>query len=207
MSAAHNAPAAIRNRDAILQVLRQELGEAQTVLEIGSGTGQHAVHFAAALPELSWQTSDLAENHEAIHYWIEHAGLANVLSPLLLDVSDPGALNTRYSAVFSANTAHIMSQSDVEDMIAYVGRSVQERGKFLLYGPFRVNGEFMGDGNKQFDQSLKSQKSSMGIRDLEWIDELAVKQGKVCRNTYAMPANNLLVIWQMAGKGDKNGDA
>ena len=207
MSTEHNAPAALRNRAAILQVLRQELGEAQTVLEIGSGTGQHAVHFSAALPQLTWQTSDLAKNHEAIRYWIEKADLANVLTPMLLDVSNPADLNTHYSAVFSANTAHIMSQPDVVDMLTYVGRSLRECGKFLLYGPFRVNDKFMGEGNSRFDHSLKSQKSSMGIRDLEWIDDLALRNGLVRKNTYAMPANNLLVSWQKAGKGNKNGDS
>ena len=200
MSAEHNAPAAIRNRDAILQVLRQELADAQTVLEIGSGTGQHAVHFAAALPELSWQTSDLAENHEAIHYWIEHAGLANVLSPLLLDVSSPGALNTRYSAVFSANTAHIMSADSVFEMFTLVGRTLALDGNFLLYGPFKLEGHFTSDSNRLFDESLRAQDSEMGVRDLEWLDDLGLRNGLVLAKRFAMPANNMLVIWQKTGE-------
>ena len=204
MNAAPNAPAALRNREAILQVLRKELGDVQMVLEIGSGTGQHAVHFAAALPDVSWQTSDLPENHPGIQYWVENAGLANVLPPLLLDVSDAGDFTNQYSAVFSANTTHIMSAPNVEKMIEFVGRTVQRQGKFLLYGPFRVNDEFMGEGNERFDQSLKSQKTSMGIRDLEWIDELAAQQGLVRQKTYAMPANNLLVTWQSVGEGSSN---
>lgn len=196
-----NAPAALRNRDPILQVLRSELRGTQHVLEIGSGTGQHAVHFAAALPGLAWQTSDLAENHAGIRHWIAECGLPNVLGPLLLNVSEPGDAHGRYSAVFSANTAHIMSEAQVADMLPYVACSLQPRGKFLLYGPFRVHGQFSGDGNKRFDQSLKAQNPLMGIRDLEWIDKLAMEQGLQHQKTYAMPANNLLVIWQLSNGG------
>jgi len=190
-----------------LQVLRKELVGIQQVLEIGSGTGQHAVHFAAALPELAWQTSDLSENHAGIRYWITESGLPNVLGPLLLNVSEPGDAHGRYSAVFSANTAHIMSEAQVVDMLLYVARSLQPHGKFLLYGPFRVNGQFSGDGNRQFDQSLQAQNPVMGIRDLEWIDRLAVEQGLQHEKTYAMPANNLLVIWQLRNGGTSDDTA
>ncbi len=195
MSEAPNAPAAVRNRDAILQVLRTELGETKTVLEIGSGTGQHAVHFATALPHLTWQTSDLAENHVGIQSWIDSAGLSNLLPPMMLDVADSSVDDRRYAAVFSANTAHIMSQPEVSAMLSIVGRALHDGGRFLLYGPFRVNNEFMGEDNKHFDQSLKSQKSTMGIRDLEWVDGLAAQQGMLRQKMYAMPANNLLLVW------------
>lgn len=201
MSSAPNAPATVRNRDAILQVLQQELPAEQQVLEIGSGTGQHAVYFAAAMPLLSWQTSDLADNHHGINYWIAESGLRNVLAPKLLNVSEPEACGDRYSAVFSANTAHIMSMESVADMFAYVGQVLQDKGKFLLYGPFRSDGEFLGDGNRRFDKSLREQNSVMGIRDLEWIDMLASQQHLVRENTYAMPANNMLVVWQ-SGRAD-----
>jgi cyclopropane fatty-acyl-phospholipid synthase-like methyltransferase len=206
MSTAPNAPAALRNRDPILQVLRSELRGTQRVLEIGSGTGQHAVHFAAALPGLTWQTSDLAENHTAIRYWIAESGLSNVLQPLLLNVSEPGDAQGQYSAVYSANTAHIMSEVQVANMLLHVACSLQPRGKFFLYGPFRVNGQFSGDGNQRFDQSLKAQNPLMGIRDLEWIDRLALEQGLQHEKSYAMPANNLLLIWQLRN-GEKVDDA
>jgi SAM-dependent methyltransferase len=196
MSTVPNAPAALRNRDPILQVLRSELRGTQRVLEIGSGTGQHAVHFAAALPGLVWQTSDLAENHAGIRHWIAESGVSNVLEPLLLNVSEPGDVHGKYTAVFSANTAHIMSVSAVADMIAYVACSLQEHGKFLLYGPFRVAGRFAGKGNVRFNRSLLAQDPAMGIRDLEWIDELAVRFDLRREKTYAMPAHNLLVVWQ-----------
>ena len=197
-----NAPAALRNRDPILQVLRKELHGTQHVLEIGSGTGQHAVYFAKELPGLTWQTSDLAQNHAGIHHWIAESGLPNVLKPLLLDVSEPDESDARYSAVFSANTAHIMNEAQVVDMLAYVAQSLQQQGMFLLYGPFRLDGLFSGDGNKRFDQSLKAQDPAMGIRDLEWIDSLAAQQNLVRQKTYTMPANNLLVIWRMNSGGE-----
>jgi cyclopropane fatty-acyl-phospholipid synthase-like methyltransferase len=202
MSAAPNAPAAMRNRDAILEVLRKEMSGEQQVLEIGSGTGQHAVYFAAAMPQLSWQTSDLANNHEGINLWLAESGLQNVLPPKLLNVSDPDECDDSYSAIFSANTAHIMSKESVVDMFAYVGQVLQDQGKFLLYGPFRTDGEFLGEGNKRFDQSLREQDPVMGIRDLEWIDKLASQQHLSRENTYAMPANNLLLVW----KADPNDD-
>ena len=202
MSTVANAPAALRNRDPILQVLRKELHGTQHVLEIGSGTGQHAVYIAKELPGLTWQTSDLAQNHPGINHWIGETGLSNVLTPLLLDASNPGESDVRYSAVFSANTAHIMNEAQVVNMIAYVAQSLQQRGKFLLYGPFKVDGEFSGDGNKRFDQSLKAQNPAMGIRDLEWIDGLAKPQNLLREKTYAMPANNLLVIWRLHKGGE-----
>jgi len=206
MSTVPNAPAAVRNRDAILQVIRTELYGKQQVFEIGSGTGQHAIHFAAALPELTWQTSDLADNHPAIHHWISESGLANVLEPKFLDVSEAGETAERYTAVFSANTSHIMNKSSVMDMVAYVSRSLLPNGKFLLYGPFRVGGRFNGDSNARFDQSLRAQDPSMGIRDLEWIDDMAMLKGLVQQRTYAMPANNLLVVW-MRDEGEGNDTA
>ena len=196
MNVAPNAPATLRNRDAILQVIQKELRGEQRILEIGSGTGQHAVHIAAAMPQLSWQTSDLANNHPGINLWIAESGLANVQAPELLDVSDPDGFYQQYSAVFSANTAHIMSKESVVDMFAYVARSLQDQGKFLLYGPFRTHGEFAGDGDKRFDQSLRAQDPTMGIRDLEWVDTLARKKGFTREKSYAMPANNLLLVWR-----------
>lgn len=179
-----------------MQVLEKELGGEQQVLEIGSGTGQHAVYFAAAMPRLTWQTSDLKKNHPGINLWLAESGLANVLGPKELNVSEADASRAEYSAVFSANTAHIMSQESVVDMFAYVGRTLKRQGKFLLYGPFRVDGDFMGEGNRRFDHSINAQDPVMGIRDREWIDTLAANEGLERENSYAMPANNLLLVYK-----------
>ncbi len=195
MSEGPNAPAAIRNRDVILQVLRQELSGALRVLEIGSGTGQHAIHFAAALPQVTWQTSELEHNHAGIRHWIVASGLCNVLDPMQLDVSHATDIGANFDAVFSANTAHIMSAAAVSHMIALMPQVLTPAGKLLLYGPFRVDDRFTSDSNEQFDKSLKAQDPLMGIRDLEWIDDLAEKQKLKRAKIYAMPANNLLAVW------------
>jgi len=191
-----NAPSAVRNRDAILQVLRYELEGKLRVLEIGSGTGQHAIYFAAGLPELIWQTSDRVQNHDGIRQWIASSGLDNVMDPLSLDVSAEPDIDVGYDAIFSANTAHIMSVESVVDMLDLVGKLLPLAGKFLLYGPFCVNQEFSSDSNRRFDESLKAQDPSMGIRDLEWIDELAARQYLLRARTYTMPANNMLLAWE-----------
>lgn len=197
MSDLPNAPSVARNRDVILQILKQELSGACRVLEIGSGTGQHAVHFAAALPQVIWQTSELEEHHDGIRQWIEASRLGNVLEPMVLDVSSAaGAISSDYAAVFSANTAHIMSAESAADMMTLAAQALMPAGKFLLYGPFRVAGRFTSESNETFDQWLKEQDPARGIRDLEWLDELGTIQQLKRVQTYAMPANNMLVVWQ-----------
>jgi len=200
MSDRPDAPAAVRNRDAILQVLRHELEGELRVLEIGSGTGQHAIHFAASLPGLTWQTSDRGQNHDGIRQWIASSGLGNVLDPILLDVSDAADLDADYDAVFSANTAHIMSAGSVVDMVDLVGKVLTPTGRFILYGPFRVERQFSTESNMRFDESLKAQDPAMGIRDLEWIDALAASRDMARVKTYAMPANNMLLVWEKGGR-------
>ncbi len=191
-----SAPATERNRDAILGVLTREFRAATSVLEIGSGTGQHAVFFAESFPALRWQTSDRLENHAAINAWVEDAGLDNVLSPLEIDVLDVDSVAGHYDGIFSANTAHIMSFAAVIKMFGLVGRVLSDDGLFCLYGPFNLNGEFTSESNAAFDRSLKSQDASMGIRDLEAIVDLAGQNGMRELRRYTMPANNMLVVWQ-----------
>lgn len=195
MSSLPNAPACERNRQPILEVLREELRGKSRVLEIGSGTGQHAVFFGAALPQLRWQTSELPQHHASILAWLEHAGLENVLPPLTLDVTgfDPGALS--FDAVFSANTAHIMSIEAVGRMFALAGKVLEEGGLFCLYGPFNFEGRFSSDSNADFDASLKQRDPAMGIRDIEQLDRFAAKAGLSRVRLYAMPANNNVAVW------------
>lgn len=196
MSERPDAPATGRNRDPILAVLAREFADRKQVLEIGSGTGQHAVYFAEHLPHLTWHTSDLAESHAGINAWIESVGLENVRPPLALDVEsgpDPAA---EFDAVFSANTAHIMSPDAVRAMFDRTGRLLPEGGVFCLYGPFRLKGEFTSESNAEFDASLRSRDRSMGIRDLEWLDELAITAGLRRRGLIAMPANNFIAVWR-----------
>lgn len=191
-----NAPACERNRQPILEVLRKEFDGRSRVLEIGSGTGQHAVFFAAELPQVSWQTSDRRENHRGISEWLEHSATHNVLPPLALDVEtfEPGGLS--FDAVFSANTAHIMPLEAVRRMFLLVGRMLEAGGVFCLYGPFNFEGRFSSDSNAEFDASLKQQDAAMGIRDIGDLDGFAAAAGLVRVRLYAMPANNHCAVWQ-----------
>jgi len=195
MAAKPNAPSAERNRDAILEVLRDAFQDCKAILEIGSGTGQHAIFFASQMPWLTWQTSDLVENHDGINAWLEDANLDNVKAPLVLDVEEPLQTVDHFDAVFSANTAHIMSIAAVECMFGIVGQCLTDGGKFCLYGPFNQNGDFTSDSNRDFDAHLKSQDPAMRIRDLEILDGFAQTNGLHRVGVYAMPANNMLAVW------------
>ena len=189
------APAALRNSQPILEVIRDEFTGCRKVLEIGSGTGEHAVFFASEMPGLTWQTSDLTANHDSIIAWIDDAGLDNVRGPLELDVQKPPQIREKYDAVFSANTAHIMSIGAVECMFHVVADCLNEDGRFCLYGPFNLNGAFTSDSNRQFDASLRARNPEMGIRDLETLDGFASANGLHRINLYAMPANNMIAVW------------
>ncbi|MFQ6004609.1 MAG: DUF938 domain-containing protein [Woeseia sp.] len=196
MTAKPNAPACERNKRPILEVIRIEFRDCRNVLEIGSGTGQHAVYFANAMPWLNWQTSDLAGNHKGIAAWIADARLPNVRDPLLLDVQRSGGFSGEYDGVFSANTAHIMSMPGVHCMFSVAGRLLPHAGRFCLYGPFNRDGRPTSETNRLFDQSLRSQDSSMGIRDLEVLAESAARSAMRLERLYAMPANNALAVWR-----------
>jgi hypothetical protein len=189
------APATDRNRQPILDVIRVEFAACHTVLEIGSGTGQHAVAFGSDLIDITWQTSDRNENHDAINTWIDDASLANVLPPLPLDVLVDAWPESIYDGVFSANTAHIMSFLAVEKMLAIAGSALNIGGIFCLYGPFLINGEFNSKSNAEFDQSLRSRDSQMGIRDLSDLDRIGSNNGLHRIRLYSMPANNYLIVW------------
>jgi len=199
MTVKPHAPASGRNRQAILEVIKIEFGDCASVLEIGSGTGQHAVYFAAAMPWMTWQTSDLAENHQGIRSWIADSSLPNVRDPILLDVQQAVGVDAGYDGVFSANTAHIMSIGAVMCMFDVIGHLLSAGGVFCLYGPFNQDGAFTSESNERFDQSLRSQDPAMGIRDLEELDSFAGKSAMRRERLYAMPANNFLAVWRKNG--------
>jgi len=190
-----NAPAAERNREPILEVLRTEFGDRRSVLEIGSGTGQHAVWLGPELSHLVWQTSERPGNLAGVRAWVGGEGLANVPPPIELDAASADVPSGRYDAVFSANTAHIMSIDVVKAMFGLVGRVLPRGGKFCLYGPFNMQGQFTSDSNRLFDASLRARDPSMGIRDIEMLDQFAGSAGLVRTAVYAMPANNFCVVW------------
>lgn len=170
------------------------------MLELGSGTGQHAVHFAAALPHLRWQTSDLPAAHAGIRAWIAGSGLANVLPPLALDAADVGTWpTTLYDAVFTANTFHIMAWPQVQACFASLPRVLAPRAKLVVYGPFNYAGRFTSPSNEAFDASLKAVDPRRGIRDIEAVHALAANAGLAPIDDIAMPANNRCVVWALRG--------
>ena len=186
------------NKRPILAVLREAFAGVDSVLEIGSGTGQHAVFFAAGMPWLRWLPSDCAPNLPGIRAWLDEAALPNLAPPIELDVTAPWpALSA--GAVFSANTAHIMSWPAVERFIAEVGRLLPAGGVFALYGPFNYGGRYTSESNADFDQWLKSTDRLRGIRDFEAVNALAEGAGFALQADHAMPANNRTLVWRKAG--------
>jgi cyclopropane fatty-acyl-phospholipid synthase-like methyltransferase len=185
-----------RNREPILALLRDAFSASRRVLEIGSGTGQHAAYFAASLPHLVWQTSDLPQNHPSILAWQQEAALPNLLPPLALDVAGGAWPPGPYDAVFSANTCHIMAWQEVRAMFAGIGRVLQPGGVLAIYGPFNYAGQFTSASNAQFDAALKAQAPHMGIRDFEAVNRLAAEHGLTLIDDHPMPANNRLLLWR-----------
>ena len=192
------APSCDRNREPILQVLRRHFADRRRVLEIGSGTGQHAVHFAAALPQLTWQCSERAEHLPGIAQWLEAAALPNTPPALALDVQAGPWPTAGYDAVFTANTLHIMGWPAVQAFFAGVGSLLagSDGGTLAVYGPFNYGGAFSSDSNREFDAWLKARDAASGIRDVEAVAALAQAQGLVLQEDIAMPANNRCLVWR-----------
>lgn len=190
-----DAPACARNRDPILEVLRPALANAHSVLEIGSGTGQHAIYFAAALPHLLWQTSDCPAHLPGIQSWLDETALDNTLPPLALDVTGVWP-SQRYDAIFSANTLHIMHWPSVVQMFAPLPQVLNANGQLIIYGPFNYGDQYTSESNRQFDQWLKSRDAGSSIRDFEAVDLLAQAAGLQLTADHEMPANNRCLVWQ-----------
>jgi len=185
-----------QNRLPILEVLRPRLEQCHRLLEIGSGTGQHAVYFTPHLPHLTWQTSDVEENHPAIHAWLDEEGPENALRPLVLDVHKGSWPEQYYDAVYSANTVHIMGWEAVEALFTGVGRVLAPQGLFILYGPFNYGGRYTSESNARFDQWLKARDPQSGIRNFEELDALARAAGLELVEDIEMPVNNRTLVWR-----------
>ena len=189
----------VQNREPILAVLREIFADCRQVLEIGSGTGQHAVYFGAGLPHLVWQSADVPPHHAGIRAWLDEAALPNVRPPIALDVSQPGWRSGRYDAVFSANTLHIMGWPEVEAFFEGVGEVLKAGGVLAVYGPSNTNGAYTSASNARFDAWLKARDPASGVRDFEAVDALARAQGLVLQQDIAMPANNRTLVWRRTG--------
>jgi SAM-dependent methyltransferase len=190
------SPASERNRDPILEVLRRHFVHVREVLEIGSGTGQHAAHFAAAMPWLSWQCSDRADYLPGIRAWLEEAALPNTPLPVELDVAQGPWPARTFDAAFSANTLHIMGWPEVEACFACLDKVLTPDAVLAVYGPFNYGGKFTSDSNRMFDASLKARDERMGIRDAEAVDDLARTIGLRLVDDVGMPANNRCRVWR-----------
>jgi cyclopropane fatty-acyl-phospholipid synthase-like methyltransferase len=183
------------NKIPILEVIEPLFRGSRSLLEIGSGTGQHAVYFAAALPGLTWQTSDSLAHLPGIRLWLEEAGLPNLPPPLALDVTGNWPTGP-YDGVFSANTAHIMGKEEVSAMFRGVGRVLAPGGRFPLYGPFSRGGRHTSESNARFDAWLRARDPRMGVRDLDDLRRLGEECGLELVQDVPMPVNNRTLIWE-----------
>ena len=186
------------NREPIFDVLKDEFSDKKAILEIGSGTGQHAVFMAPQLPHLLWQTSDLNENMPGINRWIDDAKAVNVQRPLEIDIEKhwPNSeLLANFDGLYSANTCHIMPWDTVQKFFLGLN-SMRQGSRLSIYGPFKYEGRFTSESNERFDHWLKAQEPHRGIRDFEAVVDMANKSGFELLNDHKMPANNQLLVWQ-----------
>jgi len=185
-----------QNRESIFAVIGPLLSEKQAVLEIGSGTGQHAAYFAGKLPHLIWHTSDRPEYHEGICQWLTDASLDNTRNPVTLDVLRSIWPVLTVDSIYTANTAHIMHNDEVAAMLAGVGKLLSDNGLFILYGPINYHRQYTSESNKAFDGWLKNRDPLSGIPHFEDLIQMATGAGLLLKNDYAMPANNRILVWQ-----------
>jgi hypothetical protein len=184
-----------KNREPILAVLKEIFARRKRVLEIASGTGQHAVYFGSELPHLIWQPSERAQNLDGIQAWLDEAKLPNVLAPVALDVNDANWQVIPVDAIFNANTMHIISWPEVERMFAHIAGVIEPGGCVCLYGPYNYGGKFSSEGNARFDGWLKSRDPNSGVRDFEAVNMLASSHGLELLRDIAMPSNNRMLVW------------
>ena len=182
------------NRDPIIKELARIFKKTSNVLEIGSGTGQHAVWFAPRLPWLDWQPSDLENHQDNINKWLRSYPAPNLRKPIVLDVGSVWP-KTCYDAIFSANTSHILSWKNVEHMITGAASMLPKNGIFCLYGPFKIRGIDLAPSNVAFDKKLKVSSPKRGLRHVEMIDKIAVSSGLQMTENVSMPENNRILSW------------
>jgi len=188
-----------RNKGPILAVLAAELGYCASVLEIGSGTGQHAVYFATHLPRLTWQPSETREQLPLLAARVRLEGPANLRAPIELDVRSQPWPVSQVDALFSANTLHIMAWDAVREFFRGAATVLRSPGVLCVYGPMRYRGAYTSASNAEFDKYLKARDPASGIRDFEALDELARAAGLALHADHPMPANNQTLVWRTAG--------
>jgi hypothetical protein len=195
MDAKRHAPATMRNREPIREVLARELPASGTVVEIASGSGEHAVYFARAFPHLTWQPSDATEPALAsIAAWVAEAQLANVRPPVALDVTAPRWPVARADAIVCINLVHIAPWQATLGLFAGGARLLAPGALLLLYGPYRFGGSFTAPSNAEFDRSLRARDAAWGVRDVDDVTAAATAEGFALRATIGMPANNHTLV-------------
>lgn len=182
------------NRLPILTLLKAWLKNSQTLLEIGSGTGQHASYFAPELPHLIWQTSDIIDNHPSIQAWLADTQASNLRSPLALKIGQDSWPAQEFDAIYTANTAHIMQKAEVQEMMTLIAKKLPVGGVFCQYGPFIEQGQFSSDSNRAFHQHLLAEGYG-GYRDIDELVNWVGNSGLTLVEKHNMPANNLMLIW------------
>ena len=191
------SPAADNNKAAILSVLSHYLSDGDHVFEIGSGSGQHAIHMSAALPHVQWQPSDRATTLPILRSNIREYASPNLLSPVELDLGGTSAYaGPEVQCVYAANVMHIVSQPLGVNLINWAASTLHSSGYFILYGPYRYNRRFTTESNANFDRWLKDRDAESGIRDFEWVERLANKSVLTLIEDHAMPANNQCLVFQ-----------
>jgi SAM-dependent methyltransferase len=190
-----------RNKAPILEVLRQLLPSSGKILEIGSGTGQHIVHFAQFLPALQWQPTDRDEYLQGLIARVKQDGSPNILPPIRLDVLEPWP-DGIFDAAYSANTAHIMGWDAVCATFTGLGVHLAPGGLYCLYGPFNQDGRFTADSNREFDSHLRCRDPQMGLRNVEALESLANRSQMVLQKQFPLPANNQILVFRKKGHQD-----
>ena len=190
------AESCAQNQQVILDVLKTLLTDAGTVLEIGSGTGQHAVFFTQHMPHLNWQPSDLLDQHAGMQMWLNEVEHNRINSPLEINVDEGPWAVKDVDYVYTANTTHIISSSQAENMLRHIGSSLKPGGLFIQYGPFNYNGNYTSESNARFDVWLKQRDSNSGIKHFETMQQQANENGMVLIKDIEMPANNRILVWR-----------
>ena len=188
-----------RNKAPILAILSEALAASRRVLEVGSGTGQHAVHFSRNLPHLQWQPTERQEALPALRQRIQQEGPVNLCAPIELDVGAGAWPPQKADAIFTANTLHIMDWAAAQALFQGIGGCLAAGGLLCVYGPFRYRGRYTSDSNAAFDRFLQDRDPASGIRDFVAIDALAAARGLELLADNAMPANNQLLLWRRTG--------
>lgn len=184
-----------RNQAALLQVLENSLPSHASVLEIGSGTGQHALYFTEHLDDITWQPSDLEDMQPGLISQLQGIERKNLEAPIVFDVN-VNTLNKSYDAIFTANTCHIMGWSSVESMLKNAANMLNPKGLLFIYGPFKIGSEYTSASNQSFDQELQQENASQGLRDAHKIGAILEQQGLQAVKVIGMPANNLTLVFQ-----------